>query len=58
MRTIERSYLIRRASDELAAAERATSSTAAKIHRELARRYSVMSDDEHASAIGRNRSSA
>ena len=50
MGKIDRSYFIERASEELAAAEKATSPKAARIHRELALRYSVMSEEEHASA--------
>ena len=42
----DRSYLVKRASEELAAAERATSPSAAKIHRELAQRYSAMSEEQ------------
>jgi hypothetical protein len=50
MGKMDRSYFIKRTSEELAAAERATSPTAAKIHRELALRYSAMSDEEQALA--------
>jgi hypothetical protein len=49
MGKIDRSYFIKRASEELAAAERATSPKAASIHGELALRYSAMSEDQHAS---------
>ena len=47
---IDRSYFSKRASEEFSAAERATSPTAARIHRELALRYSAMSEEENASA--------
>jgi len=47
MGKIDRSYFIERASEELAAAEKATSPKVARIHRELALRYSVMSEEEH-----------
>jgi hypothetical protein len=50
MRKIDRSYFAKRAAQELAAAERANSTSAARIHRELALRYSVMSEGQHASA--------
>jgi len=50
MGNIDRSYFIRRASEELAAAERATSPKAASIHSELALRYSAMIGDQHVSA--------
>jgi hypothetical protein len=43
---MDRSYLIRRATEELAAAKRATCPQAAKAHRELAQRYSTMVEDE------------
>jgi hypothetical protein len=46
---IDRSYFIRRATEELAAAESAASPAAARIHRELAQRYSAMSE-QHPSA--------
>jgi len=48
----DRSYFIKRASEELAAAGRAASPTAARIHRELALRYSAMSEQEQASVGG------
>jgi hypothetical protein len=47
---MDRSYCIRRAAEEYAAAEKATSPQAAKAHRELAQRYSAMSEDELAAA--------
>lgn len=50
MGKIDRPYFIKRASEELAAAERATSPNAARIHRELSLRYSEMSQEEHESA--------
>lgn len=43
MRELDRSYFIKRASQELMAAEGATSPAAARIHRELALRYAAMS---------------
>ena len=50
MGKIDRSYFIKRASEELAAAEGATSPKAASIHSELALRYSAKSEDQRASA--------
>ena len=47
---MDRSYCIRRAAEELAAAESATCPQAAKAHRELAQRYSAMIEGELAPA--------
>jgi hypothetical protein len=44
------SYFVRRAAEELIAAETATSQQAAEAHRELARRYTMMIDDVPGSA--------
>jgi hypothetical protein len=47
MGKIDRSYFIQRVSEELAAAEKATSPKAARIHSELALRYSAMAEEQH-----------
>ena len=41
----DRDYLLRRAAEEVAAAERAVSDEARRIHRELANRYMMMVDE-------------
>lgn len=46
MRELDRSYFIKRASQEFMAAEGATSPAAARIHRELALRYAAMSQQK------------
>jgi hypothetical protein len=44
----DRDYLLRRAAEEVAAAERAVSDEVRRIHRELANRYLMIVDDGQA----------